>query len=246
MAQRTIDRTPTDDQPPRMTYEEFLEWVPDGKQAEWVDGKVIVLTVNERHDGFTLLLIALLSTYARVFDLGRVLHSPFQMRLRFRPSGREPDVMFLRKDHLDRIAWLWIEGAADFVIDFLSEQTAQTDLITKLGEYEQAGVFEYVIIETRDGRDGITMYRLGTDGRYFTVEPDAGGRLHSEMLPGFWLDPRWFQQDPLPTPEQLMFEIAPASYLSWLMQQRPSVTSKQRTGPGEFAGPRSSFLTADG
>ncbi|HKG27323.1 MAG TPA: Uma2 family endonuclease [Thermomicrobiales bacterium] len=220
MAQRTIDRTPIDDKPPRMTYEEFLQWVPDGKQAEWVDGEVILLTVNERHDAFTLLLIGLLSTYVRVFDLGRVLHAPFQMRLRFRPSGREPDVMFLRRDHLDRIARLWIEGAADFVIELLSEQTARTDLIVKLREYEQAGIFEYVIIETRDGRDGITMYRLGDDGHYFAVAPDDAGRLHSEMLPGFWLDPRWFQQDPLPVPEELMFELAPDAYDAWLEQRR--------------------------
>src|SRR5215211_1203556 len=152
MAQRTIDRTPIDDEPPRMTYEEFLQWVPDGKQAEWVDGEVILLTVNERHDAFTLLLIGLLSTYVHVFDLGRVLHAPFQMRLRFRPSGREPDILFLRKMHLDRIDRLWIEGPADLVIEFLSEQTARTDQFVKLREYEQAGVFEYVMIETRDGR----------------------------------------------------------------------------------------------
>jgi Uma2 family endonuclease len=220
MAQRIIDRTPADDKPPRMTYEEFLEWVPDGKQAEWVDGEVILVTVNERHDAFTLLLIGLLSTYVHVFDLGRVLHAPFQMRLRFRPSGREPDILFLRKDHLDRIQRLWIEGAADFVVEFLSEQTARTDLIIKLKEYELAGIFEYVIIETRDGRDGITMYRLGADGRYFAVEPDDAGRLHSEVLPGFWLEPRWFQQDPLPTPERLMFQIAPDAYMQWLLQQR--------------------------
>jgi Uma2 family endonuclease len=220
MAQRIIDRAPADDKPPRMTYEEFLEWVPDGKLAEWVDGEVILVTVNERHDAFTLLLIGLLSTYVRVFDLGRVLHAPFQMRLRFRPSGREPDIFFLRKDHLDRVARLWIEGPADVVIEFLSEQTARTDLIIKLREYELAGVFEYVIIETRDGRDGITMYRLGTDGRYFSVSPDENGRLHSEMLPGFWLDPGWFQQDPLPTPEDLMFQIAPDAYDSWLEQRR--------------------------
>ncbi len=219
MAQRTIDRSPTDDKPPRMTYEEFLDWVPDGKLAEWVDRDVILVTVNERHDAFTLLLIGLLSTYARVFELGRVFHAPFQMRLRFRPSGREPDIFFLRKDHLDRIARLWIEGPADLVIELLSQQTARTDLIIKLREYELAGIFEYVIIETRDGRDGITMYRLGVDGRYSPVEPDAAGRLHSELLPGFWLDPRWFQQEPLPTPERLMLEIAPDAYRSWLLQQ---------------------------
>jgi Uma2 family endonuclease len=220
MAQRSTDVHAIDDKPPRMTYEEFLRWIPDGKQAEWVDGEVTILTVNERHDAFSLLLIGLLSTYVRVFDLGRVLHAPFQMRLRSRPSGREPDVLFLRNEHLGRITRLWIEGPADFVIEFLSEQTARTDLIVKLREYERAGVVEYVVIETRDGRDGITMYRLGADGRYFTVEPDDAGRLHSETISGFRLDPRWFQQDPLPTPERLMFEIAPDAYLEWLLRQR--------------------------
>ncbi|HEY7031737.1 MAG TPA: Uma2 family endonuclease [Thermomicrobiales bacterium] len=219
MAQRVTDVHAIDVKPPRMTYEEFLAWVPDGKQAEWVDGEVTILTVNERHDAFSLLLIGLLSTYVRVFDLGRVLHAPFQMRLRFRPSGREPDVLFLRKEHLDRITWLWIEGPADFVIELLSAQTARTDLIVKLREYEQAGVIEYVLIETRDGRDGITMYRLGADGRYAAVEPDDAGRLHSQMIPGFWFDPRWFQQDPLPTPEDLMFEIAPDAYEAWIRER---------------------------
>jgi Uma2 family endonuclease len=221
MAQRFTDVQPIDDKPPRMTYEEFLDWVPDGKQAEWVDGEVTILTVNERHDAFSLLLIGLLSMYVRVFDLGRVLHAPFQMRLRFRPSGREPDILFLRKEHLERITWLWIEGPADLVIELLSAQTVRTDLIVKLREYEQAGVVEYVIIETRDGRDGVTMYRLGADGRYAAVEPDDAGRIYSETIPGFWFDPRWFQQDPLPTPERLMLEIAPDAYLAWLMRQRP-------------------------
>jgi Uma2 family endonuclease len=219
MAQRIIDRAPAEEKPPRMTYEEFLEWVPDGKQAEWVDGEVILLTVNERHDAFTLLLIGLLSTYVRVFDLGRVFHAPFQMRLRFRPSGREPDIFFLRKEHLDRVARLWIEGPADLVIEFLSDQTARTDLIVKLREYALAGVYEYLIVETRDGRDGIILYRLNADGNYVAVEPDNAGRLHCDTVPGFWLDPGWFQQDPLPTPEHLMFRIAPDAYMRWFLQQ---------------------------
>jgi Uma2 family endonuclease len=219
MAHQIIDRRSLDT-PPRMTYEEFLEWVPDGKQAEWVDGEVILLTVNERHDACSLFLVTLLATYARVFDLGRMLHAPFQMRLRSRPSGREPDIIFVRKENLDRIDRLWLEGPADLAIEFLSEQTARTDQILKLREYEQAGVTEYAMIETRDDRDGLTLYRLDADGRYQQVVPDDRGRCHSDVLPGFWFDPDWFRQDPLPIPESVMFEIAPDAYEAWLQSQR--------------------------
>lgn len=142
------------------------------------------------------------------------------MRLRFRPSGREPDILFLRHEHLDRIDRLWIEGPADLVIEFLSEQTARTDQFVKLREYEQAGVLEYVMIETRDGRNGIWLYRLGDDGRYALIDPDADGRIHSTILPGFWFDPAWFTENPLPLPEDLMFEIAPTEYVAWLQSRQ--------------------------
>jgi hypothetical protein len=41
------------------------------------------------------------------------------------------------------------------------------------------------------------------------VEPDAAGRIHSTVLPGFWLDPAWLTQDPLPTQLAVIQQIAP-------------------------------------
>lgn len=217
MAQHALERRPRDDRPPRMTYEEFLRWIPDGKQAEWVDGEVTILTVNERHDALSLLMITLLSTYVRMFDLGRVLHAPFQMRLRFRPSGREPDLLFIRKENLHRIERLWVEGGADFVVEFLSDQTARTDLIDKLREYAQAGVGEYLMVDARDDRDGFIFNRLDANGHYQLVTPDANGRYHAETVSGFWFDPAWFRQDPLPSPERLMKRVAGQAYVDWVV-----------------------------
>jgi Putative restriction endonuclease len=126
----------------------------------------------------------------------------------------------VRKERLDRIDRLWLDGPADLAIEFLIEQTARTDQILKLHEYEQAGVSEYAMIETRDDRDGLTLYRLTADGRYQQVVTDDRGRCHSAVLPGFWFDPDWFRQDPLPIPEDLMFEIAPDAYDAWLLSRR--------------------------
>jgi Uma2 family endonuclease len=193
-----------------MTYEEFLEWIPDGLQGEWVDGRgMIFVTSGERHVRRSRLLVNLLSAFVEIFKLGEVFPAPFQMRLDVRPSGREPDLMVVLTAQLDRVRRYWLEGPADFVVEFVSEHTAENDLRDKLGEYEAAGVPEYLAIETREGRDGVWFHRLDENGRYQVVAPDPEGRYHSVVLPGFWFDPAWFRQDPLPNPLALLRRIAP-------------------------------------
>ena len=47
--------------PPRMTYEEFLEWCDEDTYAEWVDGEVILMSpVSARHQLVATFLAALL------------------------------------------------------------------------------------------------------------------------------------------------------------------------------------------
>ena len=49
MARQPVLAWTPDDNSPRMTYEGFLRWLPDGKQGEWFDGEVIGLTTSTRH-----------------------------------------------------------------------------------------------------------------------------------------------------------------------------------------------------
>jgi hypothetical protein len=56
-----------------MSWEEFLDWAPDGAQTEWVDGRgMIRVTTSERHVGVLLLLTRLVATYFDLFGLGWV------------------------------------------------------------------------------------------------------------------------------------------------------------------------------
>ena len=220
MAQQTFVRRTVADQPPRMTYEEFLRWVPDGVQAEWVDGEVTILTTSARHVRLSRLLVNLLSAFVAMFGLGEVFPAPFQMRGRPGGPGREPDVLVVLAPHLDRVKHLGIEGPADLVIELVSPESVKTDRVEKLREYEAAGVPEYVIVDAREGHHGFAFYRLDADGRYASVSPDAAGRYHSTVLPGFWLDPRWFERQPLPVAEGLLVEIAPDAYPEWIAAMR--------------------------
>ena len=214
--QQTVDQRATADRPPRMSYEAFLAWVPDGVQAEWVDGELIVLTTSDRHARLSRLLVAVLSSFLAVFKLGEVFAAPFQMRARPDGPGREPDVLVLLAHHLDRVKRLGIEGPADVVVELVSTESVTTDRVVKLREYEAAGVPEYLLLDAREGRSGFEFYRLDARGRYQPVSPDADGRYHSEVLPGLRLDPRWFEQDPLPDAEDLLLEIAPDAYPAWI------------------------------
>ena len=182
-----------------MTFEEFLEWSADEGQAEWVDGKGIIYVSNlPRHGRLLEFFAHLIRSYLEAHDLGEQFTSTVPMRLPGRPAGREPDLMVVLAEHRHRIGERWIEGPADLVIEFLSDDSAGRDQGEKLREYEAGGVREYLVVDARLGKYGFGFYRLNEAGRYEAVLPDAAGRYHSEVLPGFWLDPAWLRRDPLP------------------------------------------------
>jgi len=201
-----------------MTFEEFLAWAPDGVQAEWVAGKGIIHVSNStRHGRLLDFLIHLLRAYLRLTGLGEVFSSTVLLRLPGRPAGRMPDLFVVRTEHRDRIRAQWCEGPADLVVELLSEESAARDRTEKLPEYETAGVPEYVMVDVREGQRGFEYYRLDERGRYQAVAPDEQGRYHSLVLPGFWLDPNWLWQDPLPDVEDVLLTVAPDAYEAWIM-----------------------------
>jgi len=66
--------------------------------------------------------------------------------------------------------------------------------------------------------------------RYQLVEPDAPGTLpHLEVLPGFWIDPAWFRQDPLPDINRLLLQIAPSAYRRYSARLLAELPAEQNT-----------------
>jgi Uma2 family endonuclease len=72
-----------------------------------------------------------------------------------------------------------------------------------------AGIPEYWIVDPRPGLQRAEFLRIGNDGRYAEASLDDDGRYRSLVLPGFWLDPAWLWQDPLPDPDALRAIVAP-------------------------------------
>jgi Uma2 family endonuclease len=63
----------------------------------------------------------ILGLYCHARGLGEVLDAPFLMKLE---RGREPDVLFVSREHLDRLKENYLDGPADLVIEIVSVEIA--------------------------------------------------------------------------------------------------------------------------
>jgi len=186
----------------RLTWEEFLEWYDDEFAAEWVDGEVILVMPNSvPHMRIVGFLFTLLNLYATVHDLGSVFTERLLMRLPSRPSGREPDILFIAKERLNRLQHTYLDGPADLVVEVISPDSRWRDTVDKFGEYATAGVGEYWQIHPDE--HWARFYHLGLNGQYAEVAPDDQSVYRSAALPGFWLRVDWLWQVPPPQIEAL-------------------------------------------
>jgi Uma2 family endonuclease len=183
---------PSDD---TLSFEEFLE-AYDGVHAEWVDGKVFVMSPNTtRHTRLLRLLNSVLQYYAEKKKLGEVFLPGMPMRTSER-AGREPDVFFVRNERLDLVREGFFDGPADLAIEIISRESRSRDRGEKFREYEKGGVSEYWLIDPE--RKMAEAYRLGAGGTYEAVPLGDPPALRSEALPGAWIAVEWLWQDPLP------------------------------------------------
>lgn len=199
---------------PHMTYEEFLDWADEDTLAEWVDGEIAMTSpASDRHQDVMLFIADVLRPYVKLHQLGKVQVAPFQMKLR--TSGREPDVLFIAKDHLDRLRRTYLDGPADLAVEIISPESAQRDRTQKFFEYQAAGIPEYWLIDP--DTQTAEFHQLDEHGSYRKIAPDADGRYHALALPGLWLRVAWLWQKPLPDPADVLFEVAGEAYLRDLL-----------------------------
>jgi Uma2 family endonuclease len=182
---------------PTMTYEEFLLWADEDVHAEWVEGKVLLMTpASSRHQRISMFLGTLLNLYVSSHDLGEVFDAPFQMRLHQPPRGREPDILFVAKEHLGQITEQFLDGPADMVVEIISPESTRRDRRAKFSEYEASGIREYWLIDPQ--REYAEFYQLDIQGHYTLAMDGHSGQYTSLIIPGLTIDLTWLWQDPPP------------------------------------------------
>ena len=177
-----------------MSFEEYLD-AYDGVHAEWVEGRVFVESPgNERQSDLSLWLAALVRYWGDRHRLGRTYIPNYSVKLN-ETTAREPDVFFVRTEHLNRVHGTFVEGAADLIVEVISPSTGAIDRGVKYYEYEEAGVPEYWLIDPR--RERVEVYRLTARGDYERVSLGDPEILRSEVLTGMEIPVAWLWEVPL-------------------------------------------------
>jgi Uma2 family endonuclease len=188
---------------PYVGYEEFLEWIDEDTRAEWVDGVIIMTSpASYRHQNISGFLHASLRGFVENHGLGVVLAAPFQMKLE--RSGREPDLLFVATENLQRLKPTYLDGPADLVIEIIAPECAGRDRGDKFYEYERAKIPEYWLIDPEMER--VEFYRLEAD-RYRAETADDEGVYYSPIIRGMWLRVDWLWQEPMPRVAEVLREV---------------------------------------
>ena len=168
--------------------EEYLQLTDEtNRLIEFTDGRLEFLPMTtEMHQELAEYLFAALQGFVRAKNIGKVHTAGIRVRIRPRKI-RQPDVVFLHKDHFHlRHNRVW--DGADLVMEVVSNASKDRsrDYETKLAEYAEANIAEYWIVDPE--RRIVVVHRL-QDGRYIVHGEFAQeSQATSYLLPGFAVD----------------------------------------------------------
>ncbi|MGQ9710720.1 MAG: Uma2 family endonuclease [Anaerolineae bacterium] len=126
-------------------------------------------------------LFVRLRTFVQDNELGEVHVAPLPVRL-WPGKIREPDVLFVAREHSDRIGEQFF-GVPDLVMEVTLSGTQRTDRVEKLVEYAQAGVEEYWIVDPE--AQTIEVFELRQDAYVLLDKWRVGETAQSALLEGF-------------------------------------------------------------
>lgn len=169
----------------RWSEDEYL-WVTDRatKLIEYTDGYIEVLPMpTEEHQDILQYLFLLFLAAVRPRG-GKVHFAPLRLRIRDQ-KYREPDLLvLLDADDPRRNNRYWF--GADLVLEVVSADKPERDLVDKVRDYAEARIPEYWIVDPHAAT--ITVLRLADDRYAEHGIFVRGERATSALLPDFGVD----------------------------------------------------------
>jgi Uma2 family endonuclease len=162
--------------------EQYLRLTEHTKRLiEFTDGVIEVLPMPTRkHQAISRLLFLALLSFLQPRG-GTVFYAP--LRVQVRPGKfREPDLLVLLDVHDPRNQEMFWLGA-DLVVEIVSPDDPARDTQVKRGDYAEAGISEYWIVNPVD--DTLTVLKLSGDAYAEHGIFARGGRATSALLADF-------------------------------------------------------------
>jgi len=190
-----------------VSFEEYIEWLDEDTRAEWVNGRIEIMASPAAigHQHIASFLDKVLGVYIEAYDLGTLIFAPYVMRMAAIARGREPDLLFVRKDRVHLLTRHYLDGPADLAVEIISPESSKRDRKVKFAEYQIAGIREYWLIDP--DKQTAEFYQLDDEGTYEPAALDEDGFYHSQVVAGFRLRVDWLWQSPMPATLDVLREL---------------------------------------
>jgi Uma2 family endonuclease len=166
--------------------DEYLK-LPGNTLAEFDHGRIEVLDMpSELHQLLVAYLYRALVEFVGASAPGTVLFAPFPVKL-WEGKIREPDIVFMRREHADRRHPQFWQGA-DLVMEVMSPDDRKRDSETKRREYAMAAIPEYWLVDPTN--QTVTVLVREADASLYSVQGvfESGHAASSATLSGFAID----------------------------------------------------------
>lgn len=186
-----------------VSEEEFDMLTDEDTKADLFDGVFIMCSpASIRHERMFRFFFSIMNIYVEDKQLGEVLGSRATMHLAYCRMF-EPDILFVRSEKLGMLQEKQLEGAADVVVEIVSEWTRDYDLREKRPVYQEAGIGEIWFIDDEERK---ILIDRKSEGSYIT-ETISSGKIESQVILGFFVIADWFWKESLPNPSLCLQKI---------------------------------------
>jgi Uma2 family endonuclease len=160
-----------------MTFEEFLDWYPEDKRFELIDGVIVEMQPTGKHEEIVEFLQRKLIRETDRLNLSYRFPRQVLIKPLVRATGYLPDVIVLNPNYLEseplwkKAATLTLGKSIPLVIEVVSTNW-ENDYARKLEDYEKMGILEYWIVDYLGlgGRRFIGIDKLPTISVYTLMD----------------------------------------------------------------------------
>jgi Uma2 family endonuclease len=181
-----------------VTFEEFVQWKPDGGRYELHDGVIVEMTQpTGPHENIIGFLALEISVDIKRLNLPYFIPKTALVKPPENEAGYSPDVLLINRSNLVNES-LWEKqstvsqsGSIPLVIEVVSTNW-RTDYYTKRGVYEEIGIQEYWIVDYlalagksfigNSKQPTISIYSL-VEGEYQVSQFRGSDRIQSPTFP---------------------------------------------------------------
>jgi len=168
---------------PLLTVAKYKNLPETGPRYQLIEGDLYVAPAPNRfHQDISRNLLGALDRYLETNPIGILYNAPFDVYLT-EIDVFQPDLIVVLNANRFILTEAGAEGSPDFVIEILSPNTRQLDLVNKKRVYARLGVKELWIIDPEAGTVAVHRFDQNpTDPVDIWTESDTA---NSPLVPGF-------------------------------------------------------------